>query len=102
MPELLTRKQIEDMSRCQEKPDCTSCSLFDQAKNDFINTECDIDNVAQTALTLLNMLKRLEFANLTFEGEECYICAGNEGTGHKPDCELGNLLKEMEVEHGTP
>jgi len=52
---------------------------------------------AQTALALLDILKKLEFSNLTFEGPECYFCGGK--NEHLADCELGNLLKEMEVEH---
>jgi len=44
------------------------------------------------------MLKRLEFSNLTWEGAECYICAGK--GEHEEGCELAALLKESEVEEG--
>jgi hypothetical protein len=39
---------------------------------------------------MLELLKTLEYANLTWNGPECAICGHQ--SGHAEDCELGNLL----------
>jgi hypothetical protein len=56
--------------------------------------------VAQTALALADMLKRLEYcAKDTPNGiihEVCPICEYQEHEGHAEDCALGRLLKGLE------
>lgn len=59
----------------------------------------------QTALTLLDMLKKLEWSSIAhldyfdrpvFGCPNCGRSAKDKKLGHYPDCELGNLLKEVE------
>lgn len=92
---ILTKQQLQDIVDCQENfhNGCKEeqCSMAEYC------IDADL-LVAQTALTLLDMLKRLEFSNLTWEGAECYICGGK--NEHEEGCELAALLKESEGEEG--
>jgi hypothetical protein len=80
---MLNRKQIEDIS-----DNSISWTLKD---------------LAQTALTAIDMLKRLEWVELgEREGEEemipaiiCPSCDNWKEEEHNPDCELAKLLKEV-------
>lgn len=42
---------------------------------------------------MLELLKTLEYANLTWDGPECAICGHQ--SGHAEDCGLGNLLARL-------
>ena len=88
MPEILNKKQLEDAIKCDAT--CQNCSLIRIGE---YKSDC-IPAIAQTALAYRAMLKRLEFSNLTWEGAECYICAGK--GEHEEGCELATLLKESE------
>jgi hypothetical protein len=48
------------------------------------------------------MLKRLEWSKWSRLGEEymnyCPMCDNSYRIGHKPDCELGKLLREVDGE----
>lgn len=92
MPEILNKKQLEDAIKCDAT--CQNCSLIRIGE---YKSDC-ISEIAQTALAYRAMLKRLEFSNLTWEGAECYICAGK--GEHEEGCELAALLKESEGEEG--
>jgi len=53
------------------------------------------------------MLERLEWSNriplmnyLPVYEHHCPLCGWHEFNGHAPNCELGNMLKESEVEEG--
>lgn len=81
----LTRKQFEDSIKCgKNQIACYDCSCEGEEGNCLFS-----DNIGQTALTFLDMLKRLEFV-----GGYCQICSKYHG--HYEDCDLGNLLKEVQ------
>lgn len=88
---MLNRRQLEGAIECRKFYDCK----YNTKKCGGIVSKRDL---AQTALTLLNMLKRLEFSNLSWDGLECYICGGK--NEHKEGCELAALLKESVGEEG--
>lgn len=90
---MLNRKQLEDSKNCKVTHDCDECEI-----RSTFPTHC-VQAVGQTALALLDMLKRLEFAynSMARAGKNvCQICGYPDTVGHYKDCELGNLLKEME------
>jgi hypothetical protein len=80
---MLTKKQLEDMANCANHG-CDSCTA-----KDTVGGACQIAS-AQTALAYREMLERLEFSNLTWDGAECAICGGR--NEHEDGCELAALL----------
>ena len=91
---MLTKKQLQALVGCGEKGDCTgeTCPMFEICDNDYTNRGAA--EAAKTALALANMLERLEFSNLTWDGAECAICGGR--NEHEDGCELAALLKGLE------
>jgi hypothetical protein len=87
---ILTKKQLEDAAKCEElmicKMPCAECAL----SNIEPDKRC-VEIVATEALKYREMLERLEFSNLTWDGAECAICGGK--NEHEADCELAKLLK---------
>jgi hypothetical protein len=95
MSKLLNRKQLEDAAKCSEMRKCDTCSNYEDCPNPFDTCYAN-EAAAQTALTAIDMLKRLEWKSSS--NENCPYCGASkiyEGV-HKPDCELGNLLKEVD------
>ena len=90
MPKILTLKQIKDASKCM---DCKTCSMYTLCSSaEMLETK----GLAQTALTLYEILKRLEWSD---DGHYCPIChymKDEEHPIHSPNCELGEMLKKME------
>lgn len=96
MPEILNKKQLEDAIKCRDFN--TGCYDKNKKLCSAGRVGMCTENAAYTALAYREMLERLEFSNLTWEGAECYICAGK--GEHEEGCELAALLKESEVEEG--
>ena len=87
---MLSKKQLGDAAKCRVYKDCIKCSVNnDGCKYD---SRC-IDKIAQTALALADILKRLEYNG---HGGTCPICVGV--IDHKSECELAALLKGLEGE----
>lgn len=86
MPEILTKKNLEDASKCFELK-CSKCSMYG---NEKMNCQEDL---AQTALTLYGMVKRLNDERIAAD-QDCPICG--KIFGHFDSCDWGNLLKQME------
>jgi hypothetical protein len=91
---VLTKKQLQALVGCGEKEDCTgeTCPMFEICDNDYTNKVAA--EAAKTALAYREMLERLEFSNLTWDGAECAICGGR--NEHEDGCELAALLKGLE------
>lgn len=91
---MLTKKQLQALVGCGEKGDCTgeTCPMFEICDNDYTNRGAA--EAAKTALAYREMLERLEFSNLTWDGAECAICGGR--NEHEDGCELAALLKGLE------
>jgi hypothetical protein len=87
--EMLNRKQLEDAAECKGK--CFQCH----------RKYCQ-EQIAQTALKLADMLKRLEWLVCSYgipgQDEHCPICREYKGDGHTKGCELAALLKGLEAE----
>lgn len=89
---MLTKRELEDASKCHSDY-CEPCQMI----NGEGQSDC-VKRSAQTALTLLDMLKRLEWTTQSvYHGpsHHCRICRMTIMQGHLPDCELGNLLREV-------
>ena len=86
---MLTKRQLEDMANCANHG-CDSCTA-----KDTVGGACQIAS-AQTALAYREMLERLEFSNLTWDGAECAICGGR--NEHEDGCELAALLEKVRDE----
>ena len=82
MDNILTIKQLKDASMCGDI-ECRNCAL----DNSKIN-ESKI--LAKTALILYKMVKQCLIKGY------CPICNSWINTGHSPNCELGNLIKQIE------
>jgi hypothetical protein len=106
---MLTKKQLEDAATCNTDKLCSQCSIPDC--NIFKDKLDCISGIAQTALAYRKMLERLEWVEVGEREVErkmvpailCPSCDSWKEEGHKPDCELAALLKEVEnseVEHG--
>ena len=94
---MLTKRQLEDMVRCNIHSDCSKCACNDICIRDVMN-----HLAAQTALAYREMLERLEWSiKGNYVADECLICGNARYQGHKHDCELAALLKESEVEHNA-
>ena len=87
---MLTKKQLQDAANC-EKMKCKKCSMNDVCYETVFSCT---NALAQTALAYREMLERLEFSNLTWDGAECAICGGR--NEHEDGCELAALLKGLE------
>ena len=85
---MLTKKQLEDASKCELKGSCNGCSLADGK-----GVGSCIKRPSQTALAIFDMLKRLDKAVASYR-INCPLCFSDKG--HSKDCELGILLKEVE------
>ena len=88
---ILTVQQLKDAGRCHELDcDFCSCAIKNDATEivDCINKH---DVVSETALAYRDMLLRVEFSNITWDGAECFICDGR--NEHEAGCELEKLLK---------
>jgi hypothetical protein len=85
---MLTRKQLEDAAKCNSLI-CDKCSCG----TDF---GCEIEELAQTALKLADMLKRLEWVETPYVGTPCPVCGNLKRMGHTEDCELAAILAELE------
>jgi endogenous inhibitor of DNA gyrase (YacG/DUF329 family) len=83
MSELLNCKRLVSMASERIMYGCPTCQALHE----------DRRNAAQTALTAIDMLKKLEFDMIN---NTCPYCGLHKSNGHKTDCELGNLLKEVE------
>jgi uncharacterized C2H2 Zn-finger protein len=87
---MLNRKQLEDTVKERDIYGCPNCQKLHDDKRE----------ISQTALTTLHMLKRLEWSKWSRLGEEymnyCPMCDNSYRIGHKPDCELGKLLREVD------
>lgn len=88
---ILTRKQLEDASKCTKFKSCSECSCKVEAGRYLCEEES-----AQTALTLLDMLKKLEWTLHAEDEVFCPRCGNSKTDGHEYDCQLGNLLKEVD------
>jgi hypothetical protein len=100
---MLSRKQLEDAAKCEKKIGkvdfetqeemCQKCSCSD-GHGGCVATF----GAAQTALTLANMCKRLEWVKCP--GHEdilfCPLCGAMQKYGHAEDCELSKLRKRLE------
>lgn len=89
---ILTRQQLEDAARCV-KLGCRDCSI----KTAYIDA-C-VENLAKTAIIMLDMLKKLEWKGVhswSYEEDGCPCCGGRKADGHSSECEYGALLREME------
>ena len=82
---MLTKKQLEDASKCETINDCRKCSMYPEETDG-----CQI-LIAQTALTILNMLKRLVVAVDT----DVNIFKVNDNTQNALNA-ADKLLKEVE------
>ena len=85
---MLTKENLKDANKCEEKGNCTECSMPDGE-----DMESCIKRSAQTAITIFDMLKRLDKAVASYR-INCPLCFSDKG--HSKDCELGILLKEVE------
>lgn len=85
MIEILTKKQLEDASICYKKK-CSECAAN---KAEIMTDDC-IELLAKTALTLYEMLKRLESV-LSKDSHALYL----EEKTHKLLKEITNLIKIM-------
>jgi len=99
---MLRREQLEDIVRCNKgEIACGECNNKDNrcrrgrifGKGTSIKDSGCMGNAAQTALTLADMLKRLDREN-----DVCPICGLDKAYGHEKGCELAALLKGLEVE----
>jgi hypothetical protein len=98
---MLSRKQLENAAKCKTKTDCDNC-IYD--KDTRINMNDCVEQSSKTALTAIDMLKRLEWVTVgDKEGKEemipailCLSCDNWKEEGHRPECELAKLLKEVE------
>jgi hypothetical protein len=103
---MLSMKQLEDGTKCkinQYKSHCNKkCSFYyEQELADGDKMEgcsLSINELAQTALVLANMLKKLEWNKYTYGEPYCPICDRIQSAGHKANCKLGALLKGLEGE----
>jgi hypothetical protein len=65
----------------------------------------DLQDTLKTALAMVDMLRKVEWiytpsmSRLGVNTGECLICGGVQNRGHLPDCELGQMIKELEGEH---
>lgn len=82
-----TMKQLKDTANCSYIR-CNECAC----------------NFAETALALAKMLRQLEWSNriplmnyLPVYEHRCPLCGWHEFNGHAPNCELGNMLKELDI-----
>lgn len=95
MPVLLTKKQLEDASRCGEFESCADCSCYVNCKKHV----CTEELLAQTALALYEMVIKMQWKGIhswNYQERGCPMCGGTQFMGHEPACELANLLKKME------
>ena len=86
---MLTKKQLQDATRCSTRRACSVCSLDKITESVY---DCR-QQCAKTALAYREMLERLEWGAI--DGT-CPCCGNFEKHGHAPDCELAKLLKEGE------
>lgn len=89
---MLTRKQLEDASECRKINYCGKCLV--QTGSD---SQTCVEQAAQTALVLADMLKRLEWVP-SGGVKQCPCCGVYDWQAHKPDCELAELLRRLEGE----
>lgn len=83
----LTRKQLKDAKNCKVYHDCEECEIRSTNQNHCIHA------LAYIALVFLDMLKRCA----SEEAIVCPICGIEVHLyGHTNDCELNNILKEVE------
>lgn len=98
---MLTKKQLEDAASCSAR-DCRKCSVK-QYKGICGSAHCT-EAAAQTALAYREMLEKLEWVEVGEREVErkmipaivCPSCDSWKEEGHKTDCELAALLKEVE------
>jgi len=91
---MLSEKQLRDAAKCSELK-CHTC------KANLGKGDCSVP-IAQTALALADMLKRLEWILARDKyGEHitrCPDCGEEREEGHAVGCELAKILKGLEVE----
>jgi riboflavin synthase alpha subunit len=94
MSKLLNRKQLEDAAKCDDIT-CDKCSLVKFYCHGGNKLSIDI---AQTALTTIDMLKKLEWSMVDMDDcvSCCPVCGGYKVNGHVEFCALGNLLMEVD------
>lgn len=87
---MLTKRQLEDMVRCNIHSDCSKCACNDICIRDVMN-----HLAAQTALAYREMLEEV-IKHLS----HCPFCKINRPWlyKHKDGCKLAALLRESEVE----
>ena len=83
---MLTKENLKDANKCEEKGNCTECSMPDGE-----DMESCIKRSAQTAITIFDMLKRLVVAVDT----DVNIFKVNDNTQNALNA-ADKLLKEVE------
>jgi len=76
---------------------CGQCSLWDRMGGLIMGKEC-IQRLAKTSLELLDVLEKMEWsipAGSDGARTQCPKCFSFKYSGHRPDCTLDNLLKNM-------
>lgn len=86
---VLSKKQLQDAARCGSKSTCFNCLAKPKGMN--YRWQC-IENPAQTALAYREMLERLEWG-YGIDSSYCPECYWEKEEGHKPGCELAEMLK---------
>ena len=95
---MLTKRQLEDAAECLARfheRTCGQCSC-NKFRYGYVGSYGCTENAAQTALAYREMLERLEFSNLTWDGAECAICGGR--NEHEDECGLAALLEKVRGE----